>query len=134
MAKDFTELVCWQLSHELSTFMIKVTNRPTARRHRRFCEQADDAAASAPRNIAEGFGRYDHKEFAQFLKIAIGSVYETRHHVIEAFDRGFITETERQTALDLTRRTITAASRLRTYLLRTTAPEPNFNSDDSSLQ
>jgi four helix bundle protein len=132
MAKDFTELVCWQLARELSTFMMKVTSRPTVRRHRKFCEQADDAAASAPRNMAEGFGRYDHKEFAHFVKIALGSLHETRNHVIEAFDRGFITEVERRHGLELTRRAIGAAIRLRSYLLTSTAPEPSFKPDGES--
>ena len=92
MAKDFTELVCWQLAHELSIFILDVTSRPAAKPNRRFCEQADDAASSATRNIAEGFGRYDHKEFAQFVKIALGSLNETRNNIIEAFDRGYISE------------------------------------------
>ena len=130
MAKDFTELACWQLSHELLLFVMEVTNRPKAKPNRRFCEQADDAASSAPRNIAEGFGRYDHKEFAMFVKIALGSLNETRNNVIEAFDRGYISDQERQKALGLSRRAIAAASRLRAYLLRTKAPDPDFNRDD----
>jgi four helix bundle protein len=45
-------------------------------RDRRFCDQIRDAASSATRNIAEGFGRYRHKEFANLLSIAKGSLHE----------------------------------------------------------
>jgi hypothetical protein len=36
---------------------------------------------SAPRNIAEGFGRYDPREFARYLRIARASLMETRNHL-----------------------------------------------------
>jgi four helix bundle protein len=36
-------------------------------------QRLDDAAASAPRNIAEGFGRVKPQVFAQFVSIAKGS-------------------------------------------------------------
>lgn len=77
-AKDFTELICWQLATDLNRFVTAFLAKPNVARHRNFCEQLESAASSAPRNIAEGFGRYDHKEFAQFLKIAVGSIQETR--------------------------------------------------------
>ena len=117
MARDFTELVAWQLARELKLVLAEITARPKVARDRKFCEQADDAGASAPRNIAEGFGRFDGKEFAQFLKIAVASEFETRNHILDAFDKKYISEEERDAAILLTRRAITAATRLRTYLL-----------------
>lgn len=108
MAKDFTELVCWQLARELNMFLGEITERPKVQRNRKFCEQTNDAGSSAPRNIAEGFGRYDHKEFANFLKIAVASEFETRNNILEAFDKGYVTEEERDTGLKLTRRAIRA--------------------------
>jgi len=116
-ARDFTEIVAWQLATDLKRVVYDVTARPTVARDRKFCDQANDAAASAPRNIAEGFGRFEGKEFAQFLKIAIGSLYETRNHLLDAFDRGYINATERDAAVVLTKRAIAAATRLRSYLL-----------------
>ena len=49
---------------------------------------------SAPRNIAEGFGRYRHKEFAQFVRIAKGSMAEVLDHFIDAVDNGYLAEAE----------------------------------------
>ena len=62
--KDFREIAAWRLSR--------------------------DAARSAPRNIAEGFARYKHKEFAQFVRIANGALAEVLDHFIDAVDNGYL--------------------------------------------
>ena len=87
VAKDSTELVAWQLAQELNEFMHNVTNRQALARDFDSCRQVNDAAESAPRNIAEGFGRFAPREFAQFLRIAIGSEFETRSHIIRATEQ-----------------------------------------------
>lgn len=117
MASDFTELVAWQLARELKLLAYRVARQPTVARDWRFADQLVDAAASGPRNIAEGFGRFNRREFAHFLKIAIASEQEVRNHLIDAYDRGYISDAERDAAILLTRRAVTAATRLRTYLL-----------------
>ena len=123
-AKDITELVCWQLARELNLFVGTITARPAVIRNRRFWEQLDAAGSSSPRNIAEGFGRYDHKEAAQFIKIALGSEQETINNIIEAFDKGFISVEERDAGLRLARRAIGAATKFRQYLVSTPTPRP----------
>jgi four helix bundle protein len=65
VARDFTELVCWQLARELKLLILPFAERAVVRHDFKFRAQLVDAASSATRNIAEGFGRYDHKEFAQ---------------------------------------------------------------------
>ncbi len=72
-AKDFTELYSWQRSKQLQVIIHELIKRPMVARERKFCDQIGDSADSAPRNIAEGFGRFEGKEFAQFLKVAIAS-------------------------------------------------------------
>ena len=72
---------------------------------------------SQHRNIAEGFGRFEGKEFAQFLKVALGSLDETRNHLIDVCDRGIITAAERDSCTALARRAAAATTGLRTYLL-----------------
>ena len=117
MAKDFIELVAWQLARELKLRVYELIKRPHVARNLDFGRQISDAAASGPRNIAEGFGRFRPKQFAQFLKIAISSEQEVRNHFIDAFDLGFITAAERDDSLVLADRAIGAATRLRRYLL-----------------
>jgi hypothetical protein len=65
-ARHFRELVCWQLAIELKLGLYRLSEQPEVRRDLRFCDQLRDAAASAPRNIAEGFRRRSHADFARF--------------------------------------------------------------------
>ena len=117
MAKEFTELIAWQLARELKLSVYELVKQPKVARDLKFIDQITDAAASAPRNIAEGFGRFNRKEFAQFLKIAISSEQEVRNHFIDAFDRGYIEASVRDDGVQLSKRAVTAAARLRRYLL-----------------
>ena len=71
-AKDFTELVAWQRADELEQFALEIIKRPRLARDRDYCAQTSDAASSAPRNIAEGFGRFAPIQNANFVRIAIG--------------------------------------------------------------
>jgi four helix bundle protein len=115
--KDFTELIAWQLAEELNVFIHDVTKRPGLAQDFKFRDQANDAGDSAPRNIAEGFGRFAPTQFAQFLRIAIASEFETKNHIIRAARRGFLTSDECNFGLRLAKRSITAAIRLRRYQL-----------------
>jgi four helix bundle protein len=122
MARKFTEIVAWQLARELKLRVYRLVRQSHVARDRRFVVQITDAAASGPRNIAEGFGRFNKREFANFLKIAIASEHEVRNHFIDAVDRGFVDSTQAQADLDLADRAIGAATRLRQYLLSSRNP------------
>ena len=115
-AKDFTELIPWQRADALERFALEMIKRPVLAQDTTFCEQTSDAAASAPRNIAEGHGRFAPAQFANFLRIAIASEQETRNQIIKAWQRGAITDSEKQEGLLLGKRALTAAVRLRAYL------------------
>jgi four helix bundle protein len=71
-AKDFTELIAWQLADALEQFALEMIKRPAVADDPTFCQQTIDCASSAPRNIAEGHGRFAPVPFANFLRIAIG--------------------------------------------------------------
>lgn len=57
-ARRYEELVAWQLANELKRKVYALVDQSSARDDRRFCEQIKDSAASAPRNLAEGFACY----------------------------------------------------------------------------
>lgn len=116
-ARDFTELIAWQRADALERFALEMIKRPVLAADQTFCEQTTDCASSAPRNIAEGHGRFAPVPFANFMRIAIGSEQETRNQIIKAWQRGAITDDEKREGLILSKRALAAAVRLRHYLL-----------------
>ena len=112
-ANDFTELIAWQLADQLEKFALEMIKQPQLARDRDFCDQTSSAATSAPRNIAEGHGRFAPAQFSNFLRIAIGSEMETPNQIIKAWQRGAITENEKNDGVLLSKRALTAAIRLR---------------------
>ena len=123
MAKDFTELAAWKLSDELRRFVIEFTARPGVAKDFRFCNQCKDAARSTTSNIAEGFGRWSHRDFARYLQFAIGSLKETRDLLIDARHRGYIAEEELLWATIVAKRANSACAGLIRYLKNT--PDPS---------
>jgi four helix bundle protein len=117
-ARHFTELVCWQLADELKLAIYRVSNRPDVRQDFRYCEQIRDAAASAPSNIAEGFGRRTHAEFARFLDIARASLMECQNHLKDGVDRGHLTQIEFAELISLSQRASGAVAGLQRHLRR----------------
>jgi four helix bundle protein len=88
--RDFRDLVCWQLSHQLKCEIFDWTETGPASRDFKYRDQIRDSSKSAPRNISEGFGRYLPREFATFLKYARASLMETQNHIIDGHDRRYI--------------------------------------------
>lgn len=58
--------------------------------------QMNRAAISIPSNIAEGAGRNSDKDFAHFISIAIGSLYELNTQIVLSERLGFINQTQSQ--------------------------------------
>ena len=68
----------------------------TGRKHYRLLEQIEASSTSVAMNIAEGKGRFSKKEFAHYLYISRGSLYETMT-LLEIFRRKkWITDKDHQ--------------------------------------
>ena len=93
-AKSFRELEVWQLSMELVQRVYALVGAfPTEERYA-LSDQLRRAAVSIPSNIAEGFGRDTHRDFARFLVQARGSLYEVDTQIEIAVRLGYCTEDE----------------------------------------
>jgi four helix bundle protein len=88
--RDFRDLVAWQLAETLKCEVLSFTETGQAARDFRFRDDIRASSASAPANIAEGFGRFGPLQFANFLGYAKASLVETQNHLIDARDRRFI--------------------------------------------
>ncbi|HTM33428.1 MAG TPA: four helix bundle protein [Vicinamibacterales bacterium] len=98
----FTDLRAWQLARQLKVEVDRVIlAKPEVQADRKFFEQLSDAVRSAPRNLAEGFGRFGRREFAHFTSIARSSLQEVQNHLIDASDRQFTTEPEHRALWEL---------------------------------
>jgi four helix bundle protein len=121
---QFTDLECWQLSESLKLRVYEIADRPAARKDFDFRTQIRKSGRSAPRNIAEGFGRFTHPEIAQFLKVALGSLHETRDALIDAKDSGYITSREYEELQKLTTSAIKCTKAFKRSV--STRPTPKF--------
>jgi four helix bundle protein len=118
----FEDLVAWKLAAELQTIVDRYCERPAIRNDVKFHGQLTDAAASGPRNIAEGFGRFHHPEFARFARIAQGSEQEVLNHLYRARNKHYITPAEFEDGAHAARKALKAVNGLIRYLEST----PNF--------
>jgi four helix bundle protein len=125
-ARDHTELDVWQLSDEVRRRVDEITahgrfdRRPTLR------DQLRESSDSPCPNIAEGFGRFQPRDFARFLRIARGSLVETIDHLHRAAELNLITTRERDETTSFARRACRALSALINYLTHpsTRPPDP----------
>src|SRR5215510_1906219 len=90
--RDFRELVCWRLSYELKCEVLAFVESGPASKDFKYRDQIKDSSSSSPSNIAEGFGRFRPGDFARFLEIAQASLDETRNHLIDGHDRGYLND------------------------------------------
>jgi four helix bundle protein len=115
-ARRFEDLIVWQLAVAVRDSVYVLTDRGGASSDFGFRQQIRDAASSAPRNIAEGFQRYNPPQFAQFMNIAKGSLAETQNHLLHGKHQGYFPEQEFTDTWRLTCRALRAANRLHAYL------------------
>jgi four helix bundle protein len=124
IAHAFDELDCWQLATELKRGVYALVDSTEAVNDFKFRDQIRDSAASAPRNIAEGFGRYEPNEFKQYLKVANGSLMETANHLLDGVHRGYFKPTATAPLHILARRASAATTSMIRYLRTAKAPKP----------
>lgn len=124
VAKRFEDLICWQVAVKLRDLVCRMIEQGPVLKDSRFRDQIRDSACSAPRNIAEGFARFDPPEFARFLNFARSSLSETQDHLIHGRDEKYFTQEDFTTAWRLACRALRASNRLHAYLRRCGRKKP----------
>ena len=88
--KSYRDLDVWQKSMDFVEDVYKaLSNFPKEERFG-ICDQIRRAAVSIPSNIADGFGRDSDTDFAHFLTIARGSLFEVATQLEIASRLGYL--------------------------------------------
>jgi four helix bundle protein len=117
------DLEAWQLADQVRRAFIELTSRQRVKRDFHFCDQSNRAATSACRNIAEGFGRFQHPDFARFVNIALGSLVELLDSTDEALERQYFDQAEYQRFNGLIERAKASSTGLHQFLVSTPTPK-----------
>ena len=95
-------LKVWQKSMDLVESSYKLSSRLPPDERFGLISQIRRASTSIPANIAEGFGRWNARDFARFAAIASGSLRELETHLIIVQRLGYLDKASVESALRLT--------------------------------
>jgi len=88
--QSYRDLEAWKLAIQLKKVVYRMSEYfPTDERFG-LTSQIRRAAISVASNIAEGWGRGTTSDYARFLRMARGSVYEVETQGVLALELGFI--------------------------------------------
>ena len=116
VARNHNELFAWKLSAQLRDAIVAQTVSGPVARDFEFRDQIRDSSASAPRNLSEGFYRFNPKEFAYFTNVARSSLGETKNHLEDGRKRGYFSAEEFQRLFNLASWAMGTTTNLHTYL------------------
>ncbi len=92
--RSYKDLIVWQKGMELVSAVYLITKRFPAQEQFGLTSQIQRAAVSIPANIAEGYGRNTKNEYANFLRIARGSLTELETLLLIAKQQSYCNESE----------------------------------------
>jgi four helix bundle protein len=95
-ASRFEDLRAWQATWAFKLRVYELLDAGLFRAHAKLEGQLREAAAGAPSQISEGYGRFDPADFGRFVKMARASMMECRNHLQDAVDRGVLDDMLRQ--------------------------------------
>ena len=119
---QYRSLIVWQKSMQFSKQVYQLIERFPSTEKYALSDQVRRAVVSVPSNIAEGCGRASNRDYAHFLSIARGSLYETMTQLEIAQSLGYIDSIEEVEDL------ASEISRMLTSLMKKYIPLSNSNS------
>lgn len=116
-ARSFDELRAWQSARVFKRAIYRLIDGcPSLDRDLKLREQLREAAASAVSHVAEEYGRFYPADFARFVGMGKASLIEAQNHLIDAVDRGHISEETRAQHHDLAQSALRDVTALIEYL------------------
>ena len=122
---QYRKLIVWQKAMLLAKAVYALINQFPATEKYALSDQVRRAVVSIPSNIAEGCGRASNRDYAHFLSIARGSLYETMTQLELAQSLGYID------AIKDVEELASEISRMLTSLIKKYNPFSNSNSNSN---
>ena len=113
---NFEKLDVWQRAVDLAAFIYDVTGKFPSDERFGITSQMRRAAVSVSSNIAEGSSRSSRQDFARFVELAVGSLYELVSQGFIARKQGFLAEQAFQKLYSESEELIRMLSGLRNHL------------------
>jgi four helix bundle protein len=98
--QSFEDLEAWKLGMRLVVEVYGLTKKFPPDERFGLTQQVQRAAVSVPSNIAEGWGRQVPRDFARFLRMSRGSLYEVQTQLLLARALDYITTDEYAAVLE----------------------------------
>ena len=100
----FEDIEAWQLAHELTRKVYRLTKKPGFAKDCGLKRQMQDAAGCSMHNIAEGFDSEKNAEFMRFLRYAKRSCTEVQSGLYVVLDEEYIAPSEFEDVYEQDRR------------------------------
>jgi four helix bundle protein len=97
----YKKLLVWRKADELAFQIYQTTKNFPKEETYGITSQLRRSALSIPTNIVEGYGRQGKNELRQFVKIALGSLFETEYFLDFSKRLGYLSNEEHQTLQSL---------------------------------
>jgi len=94
--KSYRDLIVWQKSMKMVTLIYQILKQFPNDEKFGLTSQIKRSSVSIPSNIAEGYGRNYTKDYARFLQIARGSLFECQTQLQIGINLNFINENQLQ--------------------------------------
>ena len=91
---SFRDLVAWQRARDLGLEIYQLTSDFPQEERFGLTSQLRRGGVSVASNIAEGYGRGTHSDYARFLRIARGALFEIETQIEFAVTLGFLSTDE----------------------------------------
>ena len=113
--RNFKNYEIWIDSIELSDVIYDICESFPKNELYQLGSQMERAVVSIPTNIAEGAGRNSNKDFANFLSIAMGSLFELHTQIVICEQIGYI---DSETVKEIDQQIYTLQQQISTYKQR----------------